>query len=63
MKANAGHIDRAIRALIGAGLIGAALGGVIGPWGWIGVVLLLSAAVGWCPLYDAFGIDTCHLRK
>jgi hypothetical protein len=28
-------------------------------WAWIGVVPLLTAAVGWCPAYVPFGISTC----
>jgi hypothetical protein len=29
--------------------------------GWIGVVPLLTAAIGWCPLYAPFGIRTCKV--
>ena len=38
MKANVGTIDRAIRIVVGLGLIGATLGGFIGVWGWLGTV-------------------------
>lgn len=61
MNANVGNVDRAARALVGVALIGATVAGAIGPWGWIGVVPLLTAAVGWCPLYKVLGIDTCRL--
>ena len=40
-----------------------ALLNVIGPWGWIGVVPLATAALGWCPLYTVLGINTCGLKK
>ena len=63
MKRNEGGLDRALRAALGIGLVGAAMAGVIGPWGWIGVVPLVTAAVGWCPLYMALGINTCGLGK
>ena len=63
MTCNEGGMDRALRALLGAGLIGATVAGAIGPWGWIGVVPLLTAAIGWCPLYTVLGINTCGVRK
>lgn len=63
MNRNEGGLDRAVRAIAGLALIGASLAGVIGPWGWIGVVPLATAAVGWCPLYTVLGINTCGLRK
>jgi len=62
MKANTGNIDRAVRALAGIVLIGLTLSGVIGAWGWIGVVALATAAVGWCPLYRLLGINTCVVK-
>jgi hypothetical protein len=63
MNRNEGNPDRAVRAIAGIGLIGATLAGVIGPWGWIGAVPLVTAAIGWCPLYTVLGINTCGLRK
>ena len=58
MKTNVGGIDRIVRGAAGIGLIAWALSG--GPaWAWIGVVPLLTAAVGWCPAYLPFGISTC----
>ena len=63
MTTNVGTIDRALRIIVGLALIGAALG-VYGPaytsvWGWIGVVPLVTALVGWCPAYTILGIRTC----
>jgi len=28
------------------------------PWGWIGVVVLLTGLIGWCPAYLPFGWST-----
>lgn len=66
MKQNIGTMERAIRALLGLALIGAAVG-VYGPayttpWGWIGVALLGTAAIGWCPPYALLGINTCSRK-
>lgn len=63
MTRNEGGADRVVRALAGAGLIAATLAGAIGPWGWIGVVPLLTAAIGWCPLYTLLGINTCRAPR
>lgn len=61
MKANVGKVDRVVRVVAGLALIGMALGGVIGGWGYLGIVPLLSGAVGLCPLYSVLGINTCSL--
>jgi len=58
MERNVGGIDRIIRLVVGAGLIGLTLAGVIGWWGWLGAVVLAGALVGWCPAYRLLGIKT-----
>ena len=60
---NAGTLDRALRAIAGLLLIGLTLTGIIGVWGWIGVVPLATAALGWCPAYTLPGIKTCPTRN
>ena len=45
MKLNVGGIDRILRIVVGLALVGATLAGMIGVWGWIGVVPLLTGAV------------------
>ncbi|WP_295388769.1 DUF2892 domain-containing protein [uncultured Thiodictyon sp.] len=59
MTKNAGTIDRAVRAIAGIALIALAFTGSIGIWGWIGIVPLATALIGWCPAYTVFGINTC----
>ena len=63
MKTNVGSIDRIVRALIGLLLITLAAMGTIGVWGWIGIVLLGTAAVSICPIYSILGISTCPMKK
>ena len=61
MNKNVGGIDRAIRAVAGAGIL--AWGLMTGQAWWvsaIGVVLLATAALAWCPPYTLLGISTCH---
>ena len=59
MKQNVGSIDRAIRAIVGIGLISLVFIGPQTVWGWIGVIPLATAIIGWCPPYSLLGINTC----
>lgn len=49
MPVNVGTIDRALRAIVGLVLIALVFVGPQTPWGWIGLVPLLTAVVGFCP--------------
>ena len=60
MKANEGTIDRALRVTAGLVLIALAASGTIGVWGWIGVVPLVTGAIGFCPAYAIVGMNTCQ---
>ena len=60
---NVGSTDKIIRIAAGAILILLALFGIIGWWGWIGVVPLASGLMNWCPAYTLFGINTCPTSK
>jgi hypothetical protein len=62
MQRNEGNLDRAVRGIAGLVLVGLAATGTIGLWGWVGVVPLVTAALGWCPLYTMLGINTCGVR-
>ena len=63
MNKNVGGIDRIARIVVGLTLIALAVTHVIGPWGWIGVVPLLTAVIGWCPAYTLLGFKTCGCSK
>lgn len=60
MKANIGTIDRSLRIIAGLLLIGLSLSGVIGAWGWIGLVPLATGIFRFCPVYTLLGIKTCN---
>ena len=66
MTTNMGGIDRVLRIVLGLALLWYAL---FAPatgynWiGWIGVVPLLTALVGNCPLYSILGVSTCPVKK
>ncbi|WP_297484364.1 DUF2892 domain-containing protein [Ferrovum sp.] len=59
---NVGGMDRVLRIVVGLVLIGLAATHTVGVWGWIGVVPLLTGAIGWCPGYLPFGIKTCRTK-
>ena len=63
MKLNVGGIDRILRIVIGLALIALTLTGTIGVWGWVGVVPLLTAGLGTCPLYSVLGFSTCPVKS
>ncbi len=56
------HIaDRVIRVILGIGLLSLVWIGPQTPWGWVGLVPLITGLVGSCPLYRIFGISTCPI--
>lgn len=62
MTTNVGGIDRILRIVIGLALvIWAVMDGPV--WAWIGVVPLVTGAIGWCPVYLPFGITTSKSKK
>lgn len=56
---NVGSIDRVARIVIGVVLIALVFVGPKTPFGWIGVIPLATALIGWCPLYTLLGVRTC----
>jgi hypothetical protein len=67
MNTNVGMADRIVRMAIGIVLIAYAIpiGFPATGWnwvGWIGIVPILTALVGWCPLYAVLGISTSPRR-
>jgi hypothetical protein len=66
MTTNVGTIDRVVRIVIGLVLLWYA---VMAPstgynWvGWIGVIPIITALVGVCPLYSILGISTCPAKR
>ena len=61
-KTNEGTIDRALRVIVGLALIAIVFVGPKTPWGWVGLVPLLTGLAGTCPLYTLLGIRTCKLK-
>ncbi|MGZ6469438.1 MAG: YgaP family membrane protein [Bdellovibrionota bacterium] len=55
---NVGNIDRALRIIFGFALLSLVFFGPQTPWGYVGLIAIVSALSGFCPLYRVFGIKT-----
>lgn len=62
MKANIGTLDRTLRIVLGLALISLVFVGPQSPWGWFGLIPLLTGLVRVCPLYSVVGVRTCATR-
>jgi len=68
MAANVGNIDRGIRVIIGLVALAAVFIGPFAGAGWerialgvVGVIMIGTSAIKFCPLYRIFGIRTCKI--
>jgi len=62
-KSNTGKVDRIIRIVVGALLVGNVFVGIQSPIGWIGLILILTGLFGTCPLYSLLGINTRSIAE
>jgi len=60
MTRNLGQFDRIARFVLGAILILLAVTGTVGIWGYLGLILLGTAFVNFCPIYKVLGLKTCQ---
>jgi hypothetical protein len=60
---NEGTIDRAVRIVLGLGLLSLVFVGPQSPLGYLGLVPLATGLVGFCPLYKVLGLSTCPAPK
>ncbi|MGZ3196869.1 MAG: YgaP family membrane protein [Croceibacterium sp.] len=58
-KQNVGSIDRVLRIVVGLVLIALVFIGPKTPWGWIGLIPLVTALARTCPAYSLLGVSTC----
>ncbi len=63
MQINEGVPDRIIRVVLGLVVLSLVFVGPKTPWGWFGLVPLLTGLVGFCPAYALLGIRTCTAPK
>ena len=56
---NVGGIDRVLRVIVGLVLLSLVFVGPKTYWGLIGLIPLITAAIGSCPLYSIIGVSSC----
>lgn len=63
LSLNEGSLDRGIRVVVGLVLFALVFTMLTGVWqivaGVMGLIMLATGAIGFCPLYRIFGISTC----
>ena len=60
---NVGTLDRILRVIIGLLLIAFAFFDMVGSWGYLGFIPLVTGLIKWCPLYTLLGVQTCPLHE
>jgi hypothetical protein len=65
VKANLGGLDQGIRIIVGIVLLALGLmAGLETPWnyivGGVGLILILTAGIKFCPLYVVIDVSTCN---
>ena len=68
MLKNVGGTEKGIRLVFGGLLVVTALVLDLPTWGTamlsvVGIVALLTGAVGYCPAWSIFGINTCRVKS
>ena len=73
LKKNVGGMDRNLRLIVGAVLVGIyllarfgvldATGWMGSPWLLIGIIPLATGLMSSCPLYTILGLKTCPMKK
>ena len=60
---NEHSLDRAFRVTLGVALLALVFMGPHTPWGWLGIIPLMTGVMGSCPLYTLLGVSTCKSQK
>ncbi len=55
--------ERVIRVGLGAALIALVFVGPQTPWGWLGLILVVTGLLGSCPIYTVLGVSTCSVKE
>jgi len=58
MGKNVNTIDQVVRIVAGLLLVSLVFIGPKTPWGWIGIILLATGFMNFCPIYRVLGIST-----
>jgi hypothetical protein len=56
-------VERALRVLVGLGLLSLVFFGPKTAWGYVGLIPVVTGLSGICPVYSIFGISTCKVSS
>lgn len=56
-------VERVIRVVGGLAIVSLAFVGPQSPWAFLGLVPVVTGALGSCPIYTVFGLSTCPVEK
>lgn len=59
---NENNLDRGARVALGLMLLAITFVGPQTPWGWLGLIPLITGLLGSCPIYTLLGASTCPAR-
>lgn len=62
LPVNEHKVERILRVVLGLGVLSMAFVGPKTPWGYVGLLLLVTGLVGSCPLYTLLGFSTCATK-
>ncbi len=57
---NLANWDRILRIVVGLVLVSLVFVGPQTQWGWLGLILVGTGLVGFCPIYHVLGLKTCE---
>ncbi len=60
---NEGSVDRFVRVLAGLVVVGLSYFGSHSWLAILGMILLITGLVGFCPIYRLFGVETCKAQS
>ena len=60
---NEGTVDRAVRVIAGIAIVSLAFVGPKTPWGYLGLLPIVTGLLCSCPAYTLFGLSTCPMKK
>ncbi len=63
IKPNLGNVDRVVRIVAGICLLALVFVGPQSAWVYLGLVPLLTGAIGFCPAYCPLGLSTCRVPR
>lgn len=60
---NEHDVERILRVVAGVVILSLAFVGPKTAWGYLGLIPIMTGAIGSCPLYTLLGLSTCPMKK